>query len=90
MVNRMTLEELLNKEQDSKLLDMQLELLNLVIPKQGALHEYCKKVNHMIDDGELCVNPMTYRKVYTPTLAKAVQRELARRYVNYLVNKKSI
>jgi predicted SprT family Zn-dependent metalloprotease len=38
----------------------------------------------MIDRGELCINPTTYRKVYLPTLAKAVQREMARRYTQAL------
>lgn len=77
---RLTLETLLTKEQDGVLLDIQLELLSCRVPATGAAHEYCRKVNKMIDAGECCINPTTYRRVYLPTLAKAVQRELARRY----------
>ena len=44
-------------------------------------------MNRMIDKGELCINPTTYRKVYLPTLAKAVQKEMARRYADILMGK---
>ena len=88
--SRMVVEELLSKEKDSVLLDIQKELLSLVMPKRGFTREYCRKINHMIDDGEICINPDTYRRMYAPTLAKAVQREMARRYVNYLENMKSM
>ena len=84
----MNLEQLLKKEDDSVLLDIQLELLDCVIPATGYAHQYCRKVNKMIDAGKLCINPTTYRKVYLPTLAKAVQRELARRYVDQLLHHK--
>lgn len=80
MRTTMTLEKLLANTQDSVLLDIQLELLSTVVPATSKAHDFCRKVNRMIDKGELCINPTTYRKVYLPTLAKAVQRELARRY----------
>ena len=76
----MTLEELLSKTKDGELLDIQTELLSAVVPATGYAHSFCRRVNKMIDRGELCINPTTYRKVYLPTLAKAVQKELARRY----------
>lgn len=82
----MTLEELLSKTSDGVLLDIQEELLSAVVPASGKAHQFCRKVNKMIDKGELCINPTTYRKVYLPTLAKVVQKELARRYSIALTN----
>lgn len=84
----MTLEELLNREDDSILLAIYDELDKCVVPATGYAHEYCRKVNRMIDRGTLCINPTSYRKVYLPTLARAVLKELARRYVNYCANMK--
>jgi hypothetical protein len=80
----MTLEQLLTKTSDGDLLDIQEELLSGVVPATGYTHSFCRKVNRMIDKGELCINPTTYRKVYLPTLAKAAQKELARRYTSIL------
>lgn len=82
----MTLEQLLEREEDGVLLDIQLELKSAIVPTHGYTHAYCRKVNKMIDAGLLCINPTSYRRVYLPTLAKAVQRELANRYTNYLLN----
>ena len=76
----MTLEKLLTKTPDSVLLDIQLELLSGIVPASGYAHSFCRKVNKMIDRGDLCINQTSYRKVYLPTLAKSVQKELARRY----------
>lgn len=84
----LNLEQLLMKEEDGVLLDIQRELLSTIVPATGYAHAYCRKVNKMIDAGNLCINPTTYRKVYLPTLARAVQKELARRYVAYLLTKK--
>lgn len=84
----MTLEQLLEKEQDGVLLDIQLELKSGIVPATGYAHSYCRKVNSMIDQGKLCINPTTYRKVYLPTLARAVQRELANRYIWHLLHTK--
>ena len=77
----MTLEQLLAKTSDGDLLDIQ------EVPATGYAHHFCRKVNRMIDKGELCINPTTYRKVYLPTLAKAVQKELASRYTSILKGK---
>lgn len=82
----MTLEELLTKTPDGILLDIELELLDAVVPTDSKTQEFRRKVNKMIDRGELCINPNTYRKVYLPTLAKAVQKEMARRYTQALIN----
>lgn len=76
----MTLEQLLAKEKDGVLLDIQRELSSAVVPATGYAHGYCRKVNRMIDAGQLCINPTSYRKVYLPTLARAVQKELANRW----------
>lgn len=86
MKYKMTLEDLLTKTNDGTLMDIQLELLSGIVPATGHAHTFCRKVNKMIDKGELCINPNTYRKVYLPTLAKAVQREMARRYTQALRN----
>lgn len=88
MRNVLTLEELLNREQEYVLIDMAEELLVGVVPATGYTHQYVRKVNKMIDDGDLCINSQTYRKVYLPTFAKAVNKELARRFVNHVTNKK--
>ena len=80
----MTLEQLLKKTDDGVLLDIQEELLSGVVPATGPSHSFVRHVNLMIDQGKLCINPTTYRKVYLPTLAKAVQKEMARRYTKVL------
>lgn len=86
MNRKMTLEELLTKTEDGTLLDIQLEIQSGIVPATGYAHGFCRKVNKMIDKGELCINPSMYRKVYLPTLTKAVQKELARRYTQALLN----
>ena len=73
---RLTLEELLASEDDSTLIDIQEELLSGIVPATSYAHKYCRFVNRLIDKGDMCINPTTYRKVYLPTLAKAVQKEL--------------
>lgn len=80
---RLTLEELLANEDDGTLIDIQEELLSGIVPATSYAHKYCRYVNRLIDKGEMCIRPDTYRKVYLPTLAKAVQKELAARYVKY-------
>lgn len=80
----MTIEQLIAKTDDGTLLDIQEELLSGVVPATGAAHSFIRHVNRMIDRGDLCINPTTYRKVYLPTLAKMVQREMAARYVRHL------
>jgi hypothetical protein len=80
----LTVETLLQRETDGVLLDIQQEILSGCVPATGAAHDYCRKINKMIDAGECCINPTTYRKVYLPTLAKSVQREMASRFVKIL------
>lgn len=80
-----TLEQLLKVTPDEELIDIQIEITNAVVPATGYAHGFCRKVNKMIDKGTLCINPTTYRKVYLPTLVKAVQKELARRYVEKIL-----
>jgi len=75
-----TLEQLLQATNDEELIDIYNEIACAVVPATGYAHSFCRKVNKMIDKGTLCINPTTYRKVYLPTLVKAVQKELARRY----------
>jgi len=76
-----TLEQLLKVTPDEELINIQLEIMSAIVPATGYARSFCRKVNKMIDRGTLCINPITYRKVYLPTLTKAVQKELARRYV---------
>ena len=76
-----TLEELLRVTSDEELIDIFQEIDSAIVPASGSAHGFCRKVNRLIDKGELCINHTTYRKVYLPTLVKAVQKELARRYV---------
>ena len=75
-----TIEQLLTCTSDEELINIFEELHSGVVPATGFAHGFCRTVNRMIDRGTLCINPTTYRKVYLPTLAKAVQKELARRY----------
>ena len=84
-MNKMTLEKLLTKTRDCVLLDMYLEIQSGIVPATGCAHSYVRKINRMIDRGDLCINQSTYRKVYLPTLAKAVQKELADRYTKQLI-----
>lgn len=83
-MGKLTLSKLLSKEQDGVLLDIQQELFSELVPATSKAHSYCRKVNLMIDAGELCINPTTYRKVYLPTLAKAIQHEMTARYAKVL------
>ena len=84
----MTLEKLLMNEKDGVLLDIYTELKSCKIPATGYAHAYCRKINHMIDKGELCVIPDKYRKVYLPTLSKMIFKEMSRRYAGYLTQLK--
>ena len=80
----MTLEQLLEKTSDGDLMDIYNEIHSQVVPATGYAHAFCRKVNKMIDKGELCINPSSYRKVYLPTLIRAIEKELACRYVGAL------
>lgn len=80
----MTLEQLLSKEEDSTLLSIYTELSTRIVPATGYAHAYVRKVNKMIDAGKLCIREDTYRKIYIPTLAKAVLKEMANRWAIHL------
>lgn len=86
----MTLEELLHRASDEDLLTVHAELASCVVPATGAAHAFVRKVNRMIDAGDLCIRADSYRKVYLPTLAKAVLKEMADRYATYCYNAKTI
>jgi hypothetical protein len=81
-----TLEQYLSEQKDDKLIEIQTEVLSGIVPKKGSAHTMCREVNKLIDQGNLKINQFTYRKVYLPSLAKAVDRELSRRYVQFVVN----
>ena len=81
-----TLEQLIHKTSSGELIDIFQELESGVVPKDGCSHRFCNKVNHLIDKGQMCINPTSYRKVYLPTLSKVIQKELARRFVDNLLN----
>lgn len=77
----MTLDKLLANTSDGELLDIYLEIDSGVVPASGYAKGFCRRVNNMIDRGTMCINPTTYRKVYLPTLVKALHKELADRYI---------
>lgn len=79
-----TFEKLLKYRDDKELLDIYDELESGKIPSTGYAHDFCRKVNKMVDDGELCVGDGQYRHIYLPTLRKALNKELASRYATYL------
>ena len=81
----MTLEKLIEKTSDGDLLNIYQEIHSQVVPATGYAHAFCRKVNKMIDNGTLCINPTTYRKVYLPTLVKVVTKELASRYAGAIL-----
>lgn len=81
---RLTLAQLISKTSDGDLMDIYTEVCSKVVPATGYTHMFCRKVNKMIDSGDMCINPTTYRKVYLPTLIRAVEKELARRYLSAL------
>lgn len=66
------------------LLSIWEELNSGVVPASGCAHTTLRKLNRLIEKGELQINPTEYRKIYLPTFAKAVYREMACRYASYL------
>lgn len=75
-----TVGELIHKESDGDLLNMYEEIQESKLPADGYIKAFCRRCNKLIDKGELCVNRLTYRKVYAPTVVKLVESELAYRY----------
>jgi hypothetical protein len=86
----MTLEQLLQKEHDDIILDIYMELESRVVPATGYAHAYCRKINKLINAGELQTIPDKYRNVYLPTLSKMIFKEMSRRYANVLKREKTI
>ena len=86
----MTIEELLMKEDDATLLNIYNELDSCIIPATSYAHEFCRKLNRMIDEGKLCVVAGKYRNVYLPTVSKLIYKEMARRYSMACYNQKTI
>jgi len=76
----MTVQQLLAKAPDEKIMEMYEELECSVVPTTSACRKMIKQVNRMIDQGILCINPSTYRKIYLPSLARLVYAEMAMRY----------
>lgn len=84
-----TLEKLLKYSDDKELLDIYNELESGKVPNTSYAHDFCRKVNRMVDDGELSVGDGGYRHIYLPTLRRALYKELASRYATYLHNYKA-
>lgn len=76
----MTVQQLLAKAPDEKIMEMYEELECGVVPATSACRKMIRQINHMIDQGTLCINPSTYRKIYLPSLARLVYAEMAMRY----------
>lgn len=86
----MTLEELLMKEDDKVILDIYKELDSCIVPATGYAHAYCRKVNRLINAGELCTVRDKYRNVYLPTLSRMIFKEMSRRYAMYCYTCKTL
>lgn len=86
---KFTLERLLRYADDKELLDVYDELESGKVPATGYAHGFCRKINRMVDAGDLCVSDGKYRHIYLPTLSKALYKELAHRYATYTRNYKA-
>lgn len=89
MSAKWNLERYMRYVDDKELLDVYNELESGKVPATGYAHGFNRKVNRMIDSGDLCIKDGTYRHIYLPTLSKAVYREMARRYATYMCNYKA-
>lgn len=76
----MTLEEYLRSLSAAELLPVEHELLTGMVPANGFAQSLRRVCNEMIDEGEMSVN--AYRKIFLPTLARAIHKEFARRFYN--------
>ncbi len=85
----MTIEKLMSYTDDSELLDIYMELESGKVPATSYAHDFCRKVNKMIDDGDLSVRENGFRHIYLPSLRKLVYREMASRYACYMQNYKA-
>jgi hypothetical protein len=82
-----SIEKLMNSVDDGELLDIYTEIESGKVPSTSYAHDFCRKVNRMIDDGELSVKQDGFRHIYLPSLRKLVFKEMARRYAGYLMYK---
>jgi len=80
-MSKLTLEQLLNRTPDKYLKTMYYEVITDVISTNSEVHEFVSRINRLIDKGELCINTNNYRHIYTPTVIRAIYKELARRYM---------
>ena len=80
-----TIEKLINNTDDGELLDLYTELESGKVPSTSYAHDFCRKVNRMIDDGEISVRQDGFRHIYLPSLRKLVYKEMARRYASHLM-----
>lgn len=76
----MTITELLAKAPDSEIMAMYEELESGIVPATSACRKFISRVNRMIDQGNICINPSSYRKIYLPGLSKLLCAEMAKRY----------
>lgn len=86
MSAKWNLERYMRHVDDKELLDVYNELESGKVPATGYAHSFNRKVNRMVDSGELCISDGNYRHIYLPTLSKAVYREMAHRYATYMHN----
>ena len=85
----MTIEKFMSYTEDAELLDVYLELASGKVPSTSYAHDFCRKINKMIDDGDMAVNENGFRHIYLPSLRKLVYKEMASRYAFYLQNYKA-
>lgn len=76
----MTITKLLAKAPDSEIMTMYEELESGIVPATSTCRRFIKRVNRMIDQGKICINPSSYRKIYLPGLSKLLHTEMAKRY----------
>lgn len=75
-----SIEKLMGNTDDRELLDIYLELESGKVPSTSYAHDFCRKVNRMIDEGKLSVKDEGFRHIYLPSLRKLLYKEMARRY----------
>lgn len=84
-----SIEKLMNSLSDGELLDIYLELADGKVPSTSYAHDFCRKVNKMVDEGKLSVKTEGFRHIYLPSLRKLVYKEMAIRYSEYLIYEKA-
>lgn len=89
-MSTMTLKDLVGATPDKELLDIYTELESCKIPSTSYAHEFCRKVNKMIDQGRLRAQEDGYRHIYLPSIRKVILKEMASRYADHLRFYKSI